>query len=367
MRIAIIGKDPFAKVCRTCSVLDLFASTGFNTGNLAFFLATHHMIKGNKIYFDWDFDPSVLNGDFDATVLVCANMINPDLDLSGLAERLDALTIPLCVFSIGCQGPIGSTQFDLTPGTLRFLSVVAIKCRSFGVRGKTSADFLSSIGITNWRIIGCPSNFLRGPDEAQQRMRERMNSHGPVLLHVDLIPELGGLLAKFRALTSDLGCRYIVQSPYSLVDLALTSTSDGLDADKLGILELFGLRRSEMALAFIRNSLKVFFSVLEWSAYTKGFNFSLGARLHGNIIALRCGVPSMVVVHDERMRELAETLMVPYMVLEEFLTARSVVDLKRFVANGMDAYWRQSTVLEDRFVSLLKDNGIPVTREMEAI
>ena len=31
---------------------------------------------------------------------------------------------------------------------------------SVGLRGSVSAEFLSGMGIRNWRIVGCPSNFL---------------------------------------------------------------------------------------------------------------------------------------------------------------------------------------------------------------
>lgn len=360
MKLAVIGKSPFVAQGPASTTLDLFTATGFNTGNLAFALAAHKIMAGDKTYFDWTFDPAAIDRAFDAAVLVCANMINPDLDLSGLAERLDALTLPLCVFSIGCQGPLDCTEFALQPGTLRFLQVVARKCRSFGIRGATSARFLISLGIDNWQIVGCPSNFLGGVSDARWQMEQRIRRTGPVLLHVDMVADLAALLATFRSLTADVACQYMVQSPYLLVDLARTSTADQLDAAKLWVMQAFGIGDAGASLAFIRDALRVFFSMEEWSAYTTRFDFSLGARLHGNIVAMRCGVPCLVVAHDERTRELSETLALPYLVLDEFLALGSLADARAFVASRLDAYWARCAVLAERFVALLRDNGISV-------
>jgi hypothetical protein len=74
--------------------------------------------------------------------------------------------------------------------------------------------------------------------------------------------------------------------------------------------------------------------------------------------ALRSSEP--VVAHDERTRELAETLALPYLVLDEFLALRSLSDARVFVATRLDAYWARRAILTERFLVLLRNNGIEV-------
>ncbi|MEJ0018275.1 MAG: polysaccharide pyruvyl transferase family protein [Acetobacteraceae bacterium] len=364
MRLAVIGKSPFVVRTPDSTPTDLFMATGSNTGNLAFGFAAHQIMAGSKTYFDWDFDPATLNRRFDAAVLVCANMINPALDLGQLADRLAALTVPLCVFSIGCQGPLGSGRFVLPPGSIRFLYVVARKCRSFGVRGATSARFLSALGIENWQIVGCPSNMLAPPPGARRRMEQRVRRDGPVLLHVDLVGDFPVLMGQLRALAGG-PVHYMAQSPFTLVDLAL-ARSGPLTASQQALVAKFGIGDGPDATAVLRDTLHAFFSVEEWCSFTSRFDFSLGVRLHGNIIAMRCGVPCLVVMHDERMRELAETHALPALTMEDFLATRAAGDLRTFVADRLDAYWDRSAVLARRFTSLLRENGIGVVEETPA-
>ena len=53
--------------------------------------------------------------------------------------------------------------------------------------------------------------------------------------------------------------------------------------------------------------LKVFFSVDDWASAMRGYDFVYGTRFHGCLVALREGVPAVVICHDTRTSEIRDT------------------------------------------------------------
>src|SRR3954464_12105337 len=68
--IAVIGIFPRTEYASGTSVDEMYRDTGYNTGNLAFAVAAHEHISGTKTYYDWDFDPNILNERHQRAVLV---------------------------------------------------------------------------------------------------------------------------------------------------------------------------------------------------------------------------------------------------------------------------------------------------------
>ena len=79
--IAVIGVLPRTQRSFGVSIETMFSETGYNTGNVAFAVAAHEQMCGTKTYYDYDFDPAVLNERHQRVVMVCANMVNPYLCL----------------------------------------------------------------------------------------------------------------------------------------------------------------------------------------------------------------------------------------------------------------------------------------------
>ena len=63
---------------------------------------------------------------------------------------------------------------------------------------------------------------------------------------------------------------------------------------------------------YSENRLRFFSSIPEWKVDLATHDFFIGTRVHGSIVALNSGVPSVVMNGDSRAREMCEYLNIPY-------------------------------------------------------
>jgi hypothetical protein len=360
--IAVIGVPP--RIVRTpgISIETLFGEIGHNTGNLAFAVAAHEQMYGTKTYYNWDFDPAVLNERHQRAVLVCANMVNPYLDLWPLADRIEQLRIPFCAFSMGVQAPLNQFDIKLTSGTTRFLHASSERAVSLGIRGEATAAILDGMGIHNWRIVGCPSNFLNaGTSFVNHDWSPALaRPAGKLGVHVEHVGPFVRYIAQCRRLVGDAPHLFVVQSPAGslrLVAEALTDKSP-LEPGAMAWLAPFGATGQADGREMLRQKFRCYFGMGDWITAMGEWRFSFGARLHGNIVAIQCGVPSLVVVHDERTRELAECLALPNLLLADFFRLSSLGEAIEIAVEGLARYPKRRRELAREFVDLLTDNGL---------
>ena len=88
-RIAVIGQPGAINGCFEKTSEQLFKECGLNTGNLAFWYAMNRHIEGNKSFLGWGVKPEFLKNNFDAVVFPAANQLNPDWDMSILADLFE--------------------------------------------------------------------------------------------------------------------------------------------------------------------------------------------------------------------------------------------------------------------------------------
>lgn len=373
-QIAVIGTSPNPGPLTGRSRLELFQATGGNTGNLAFAAAVHDQIVGSKTYYDWDFDPDLLNVRHERALLVCANIINPEIDLSELAWRIEKLRIPFCAFSLGVQAPLLQPVPSLSSGSDRCLRAISDRAVSIGLRGSLSADFLSRMGIRNWRIVGCPSNFLNVSTNFDERdwwgVAARVDQ--PIALHVEKAGDFAIYVAQFRRLVGNSRRFFFFQTAAGLTKAYCDGVpGDGVPGDlrpnELAKMEVYGAVGEAAARRMMETDFCCFFSMREWIQSSAELRFSIGARLHGNIVALQCGVPSLVVIHDERTRELADCLRLPGLTLAEFFRLGSLEEAIDAALAGVEHYVSRRRELGREFLALLDENGLIPSPELRSI
>lgn len=103
----------------------------------------------------------------------------------------------------------------------------------------------------------------------------------------------------------------------------------------------------------------VFFDVPSWMEHYRRFDFVIGARIHGTMLALQAGVPAVCIVHDSRTLELCQTMLVPYVLAKDIstgVTRDQLPDLfAQFDAAAFDTNRR---MLARRYVDFLETNGL---------
>ncbi len=187
----------------------------------------------------------------------------------------------------------------------KFINAILKKGTIIGIRGADTAEFLSELGYVegeHFRIIGCPSMYTFG-NHLSIRDTEK-GRDCPVAFNLSQSPKgrkflfnaqkefddaiyVGQVMAELQTLYWGTDFRtYNTGEPWNLKDMTFPSTLDHP--------------------FYKEDRVRFFVNVHEWLEFMRTRDFVFGTRLHGNITAVIAGTPSLMIVKDKRMRELAE-------------------------------------------------------------
>jgi hypothetical protein len=290
-------------------------------------------------------DVDRINEEYDYVILRGSNYIHSEMDWEHAVPILRKLKLPVVAVGIGAQAPAKGT-IQLSDQTITVLRLIADSCVSLGVRGAYSAQVLWDLGIRNTRIVGCPTAFRRNDPNLQIRL--------PAL---DAVRKVGVTLRREVSASYARSIeRYLTFHRDLVLDLAdrfeATLMAQGEVEEKkilLGTAEqreeaLAGLRADGAFGPWYMNDrmeelyrTRLFYSdvVADYENLVREKDLVLGYRLHGNLMALSNGVPSIYFTYDSRTVEFAETFQIPRF---------DVFDGTEF---RIEDYWDQS--LFDRF------------------
>ncbi|WP_052332117.1 polysaccharide pyruvyl transferase family protein [Methanobrevibacter arboriphilus] len=103
------------------------------------------------------------------------------------------------------------------------------------------------------------------------------------------------------------------------------------------------------SLPYKNNRVRAPINAQGWINFLKKVDLSFGARLHGNIMATISGTPSILIVKDGRMRELAEFHNLTHITEKELIKFNSLIEIIEKVD-----FKSPEKVHEDRFKNYLK-------------
>lgn len=319
-----------------------------------------------------DKDITRWNSEYDFCFLRGSNYVNDTFVWEKALEIIERLRIPVIAFGIGAQAP-SSGPLLLSDETKKILHAISHHCVTLGVRGSYTAQVLWDLGIKNSRIIGCPTLFRhRNPD-----------------LRLDL-PDLGSIRRLGYTLRREVSVtyskdidRYLKLQHETIIDLSkrfeLTLMAQGEIEEKKVVQGTPEQKAAALDTLSAANwfegpddplraiyAERLFYSdvVAEYDAIARKQDLVLGFRLHGNLIALSNGVPSVYFTYDSRTAEFVETFNIP---------AFDIYAGKPFV---LEDYWRQD--LFERFNrtyhhryrdmrQFLEENGLPHRMAAEAV
>jgi polysaccharide pyruvyl transferase WcaK-like protein len=262
-----------------------------------------------------------LNEEYDYVFLRGSNYVNKDMKWQQTIEVLKRLKLPVIAFGIGAQAPVKG-KIELSDETKTVLRMMADSTTSMGVRGAYSAQVMWDLGIKNVRIIGCPTAFRRNrPDmEIKLPALEDVRTAGITLrreVSSTYARDIEQYLTFHRDLVKDLAKRF---------DVVLMAQGE-VEEKKM----VFGTpEQREEAFAELRANKgvrdwymddemerlhreRLFYSdvVADYEALVQQKDMVLGYRLHGNLMALANGTPSIYFTYDSRTVEFAETFQIP--------------------------------------------------------
>jgi hypothetical protein len=289
-----------------------------NTGNLVFAHSVYKVLDTPDADIEIDNYQLSLSDDFarraarinetyDAFVIPLANIFRPEYraTLSRITRNLKRIRIPCVVTGMGAQAAISGEASELRHMDAEvkdFIATVLDRSASVGVRGEVTRNYLVRLGFSDDQVdvIGCPSMFYNG-------------THMNVTKKADLgeiaFNYTEGDDSRLDPFTSYFaqprpGVTYVPQ-----VRSVIRTIVDGSESrDRVGDNSARGLDIR----AYDESDQIVFFTdIMPWMDFLRTQSFSVGTRIHGNIVALLAGTPAHVIVHDSRTRELAEYFQVP--------------------------------------------------------
>jgi hypothetical protein len=162
--------------------------------------------------------------------------------------------------------------------------------------------------------------------------------------------------ALFR-LAFEHGYPYVFQSERQMMEAA-AGTDTGRDEKMIRSLTArYGLGDlpPERFVAFLREHTRTYTDVEQWHAAMRQFDFVLGSRFHGCLIAILAGVPAFVFVHDTRTREMCEVLNIPHV---EVTKANGVDVRALYESLDLDAMQTAYRYLFQNYIDFLEENQI---------
>ena len=267
-------------------------------------------------------------------------------------NRIDG-QITLC--GLGAQGtPVFNTPKKLVgilnKTQLKFFKMISERAISLGIRGEFTAECLDLMGIHNYRIIGCPSLFKYTdgifPDVP---IPQKKNMQMTVTSGDKLKTEVLKMGMKYD-------CFWIKQS---FAEFPQYIKNNKYLSPKWIIRHFPGsLKVINNISDYHGRKSRIFFDIEEWNNFYQAENigFAFGTRFHGNMCALRNGIPSVWITHDTRTRELTEFLHLPKIDINEFAKMKYIEEI--FDACDYSETQKFYKRLLDNYISYLDENNI---------
>lgn len=319
-----------------------FFWVGNNTGNLVFIRALKEIFHP-KIFPLWDVMADRFRDDPEVTHYITTELIwlIPGQTYPQVWTMLRRIgDKPLIPISVGVQSSAPNVDIALHPDTIRLLRTLAERA-VLAVRGEYTAAVLERNGIVNFRIVGCPSLYV-GMDE---HFRVEKKPFAPSMRACANFRTFYGTLSEaekqFLTFCANRDMGFVEQNVFSLT----LENCQGNQPQYAYLQEWLGRKK------------QVFFHIEEWLDWVKAYDFSLGSRFHGNVIAITSGIPALTMVVDSRMQEMTRLFHLPTLPMADFRLDRPLqyyYDLADF-----DDFNRHYPQRLREFRDFLRVNGLP--------
>lgn len=282
-------------------ISEKFEKLGHNTGNMLFWesLKNNIALEIKSPWYLKNIEQLKLE-EYKAFITTDLIWIRHMVDFGYLNQVLDSIgDLPLIPISIGLQANDFALDFKLHPNTVKILQRISERC-VMGVRGYYTAEILSKHGISNFEVIGCPSMYMKTPGFETINTKQKVPNKVTVNFET--------FYAKLSKSKTEF-LKYSAEHNFDFVEQARGKLCEKNISDATVLSEIDG---------WLNSKLHCFYDINEWRDYIRAFDFSMGMRFHGNVIALWEGISSLFLICDSRTKELCELYSLPTMNVEDF-------------------------------------------------
>ena len=224
------------------------------------------------------------------------------------------------------------------------MGLIADHSESVGVRGDYTADVLWEMGVRNTRVIGCPTLFRNNdpylridlpPLDTVRKAAFTLRRE----VSVTYAQDIDAYLRLHHDTILDMAGRFdldiCAQGEIEEKKILWGTAEQRAEAEAVLHQEKWFRGPHDPLIQLYHNRLFYSDVVTDWERVMRAKDLALGFRLHGNLMALANGVPSIYFTYDSRTTEFVETYHIP---------SFDVFSGKKF---RLEDYWQQS--LFERF------------------
>lgn len=284
----------------------------YNVGNRAWLqgiLVALDDGQNDLVFLRKDMTASYINAEFDFVVLPMANIFQARYiaDMERLARIFSQITIPTYVIACGVQAE-SFDKLEEVVGAIkepasRFIKSIYATGGEFALRGFFTKEFFDKLGFHSAVVTGCPSMYQLGSRLKIKKKEQR-----------DTIRAVynGNLSMIGRTLLKDTSAVYLDQDEFYGLIFALGNDEKRIP-DKIYVRSLVKKYGYDIVKLAMEYRAMLFLDVPVWRKYLmeNQFDFSYGTRIHGTIISILSGVPSLICACDSRTREMSEFYAIP--------------------------------------------------------
>ncbi|MBN2980611.1 polysaccharide pyruvyl transferase family protein [Cohnella algarum] len=309
--------------CRSFNPLDSIdeklKSVGGNTGNIAYISALREIFNATQIHYT-ELNSALLEDKFDTYIVGNLSWIIEDKPIDpyfyNCFRKIIEKGKKFIPISVGTQTAKYKKDFKYHPTTLTWLKEINEQA-IIACRGEYTANVLSSNGVKNIEVIGCPSLFHKLDSDFKIYKKDQINKNAKIASGITPWPNRNMELQKVKDFFE-----FIMKNQFEFIEqtnalwVEHITKADSNFNDKLQV--------------YLKEYSKMFFNIGEWRSYCNTLDFSFGGRFHGNVIPLLEGVPSLFITIDARTREMCEYFKFPFIDIGEFdfnLTAQELYDM----------------------------------------
>jgi hypothetical protein len=218
--------------------------------------------------------------------------------------------------------------------------------------------------------MGCPSNFLNMKSDFIERVSRGFKQR-PKMIAVTAgiphIPHLAPLERDLASIVTATGGAYIVQHGLEMLQLARREF-ETMDQKSLNLCREYIAPNKTLDefKSWCRQYAYAFYDCRAWLDFMGRFDFVVGTRFHGAMLAIQAGVPAACIAHDSRTQEMCETMGIPVRHYSEVkgLTEHNLLDYFNFDAKS---YTEIRHNLLRRYLSIYKSAEIDINPRLFSI
>lgn len=349
---------------------DALDASGNNFGNMLFTNAAYQQIY-NALHIGFKWDPAKVREQCSSIFIPAANWINIKQDWGWLADLIEETDLPCTVVGLGAQIDTLEDVKAIPLGTKKLLSVIAERSTGIGVRGDFTAQVVRDCGLSNIEVLGCPSIFTFGHVPKLRNVVANEVSRigvGPTRYVLNKINDTNRLDKQrllYQFAIREASSIYYQSEQYEIQELARENLRDN-EQDALAQ-SYYGIsNQSKLSNALLEKG-KYHTSLSSWLADVRKDDVYVGTRIHGAIASTLAGTPPLLITHDNRTRELAETMAVPCVDINNFCIS-SLFDLPELINSlDYDKYTRRSELNFKKLYKFYLNNNLKTSLDISCV